>query len=57
MPSPEMRHESSLGEGFGWKVVVIGYACGLVIGLLTGHVVTSRRTDWLVRKFGVNLRR
>ena len=29
MPSPEMRHESSLGEGFGWKVVVIGYACGL----------------------------
>ncbi|XP_050278404.1 receptor-like protein 33 [Quercus robur] len=53
----EMRHESLLGEGFGWKVVVIGYACGLVIGLLTGHVVTSRRTDWLVRNFGVNLRR
>ena len=57
IPTSEMRHESSLGEGFGWKVVVIGYACGLVIGLLTGHVVTSRRTDWLVRNFGVNLRR
>ena len=57
IPTSEMRHESSLGEGFGWKVVVIGYACGLVIGLVTGHVVTSRRMDWLVRNFGVNLRR
>ncbi|KAL4593994.1 hypothetical protein ACB092_M002000 [Castanea dentata] len=57
IPTSEMRHESSLGEGFGWKVVVIGYACRLVIGLLTRHVVTSRRIDWLVRNFGVNLRR
>uniref|UniRef100_A0A7N2LAZ2 non-specific serine/threonine protein kinase n=1 Tax=Quercus lobata TaxID=97700 RepID=A0A7N2LAZ2_QUELO len=29
IPTSEMRHESSLGEGFCWKVVVIGYACGL----------------------------
>ena len=57
IPTSEMKCESSLGEGFGWKVVVIGYACGLVIGLLTGHVVISRRTDWLLRNFGVNLRR
>ncbi|KAM4110292.1 hypothetical protein ACB094_03G184100 [Castanea mollissima] len=56
-PTSKMKHESSLGEGFGWKVVVIGYTCGLVIGLLTQHVVTSRRTDWLVRNFGVNLHR
>ena len=55
IPTFEMRHESSLGEGFCWKVVVIGYACGLVIGFLTGQVVTSRRTNWLVRNFGVNL--
>ncbi|XP_075657303.1 receptor-like protein 7 [Castanea sativa] len=55
IPTSKMRNESSLEKGFGWKVVVIGYACGLVIGLVTGHVVTSRRTDWLVRIFGVNL--
>ncbi|KAM3754643.1 hypothetical protein ACB098_03G181600 [Castanea mollissima] len=55
IPTSKMRNESSLGKGFGWKMVVIGYACGLVIGLVTGHVVTSRRTDWLVRVFGVNL--
>ena len=57
IPTFEVKHESSLGKGFGWKVVVIGYAYGLVIGLLAGHVVTSRRTDWLVRNFGVNLHR
>ena len=57
IPTSAMRHESSFGEGFCWKVVVIGYACGLVIGFLTGQVVTSRRTNWLVRNFGVNLRR
>ena len=57
IPTSEMIQESSLGEGFCWKVVVIGYTCGLVIGFLTGHVVTSRRTDWLMRNFGVNLRR
>ena len=51
IPTFEMRNESSLGKGFGWKVIVIGYACGLV----TGHVVTSRRTHWLMRNFGVNL--
>ena len=51
IPTSEMRNESSLGKGFGWKVIVIGYACGLV----TGHVVTSRRTHWLMRNFGVNL--
>nr|XP_023896832.1 receptor like protein 42-like [Quercus suber] len=57
IPNSEMRHESSLGEGFCWEVVVIGYACGLVFGLVTEHIVTLRRIDWLVRNFGVNIRR
>ena len=56
IPAFEMRQESSLEEGFCWKVVVIGYTCGLIIGFLTGHV-TSRRTDWLVRNFEVKLHR
>ena len=38
-PTSTPSHESSFGEGFNWKAVVIGYACGLVIG----HVVISRR--------------
>uniref|UniRef100_A0A7N2LA88 Uncharacterized protein n=1 Tax=Quercus lobata TaxID=97700 RepID=A0A7N2LA88_QUELO len=47
IPTSEMRHESSLGEGFCWKVVVIGYTCGLAIGLVTGHAIITR-THWLV---------
>ena len=50
IPTSEMRHESFLGEGFSWKVVVIGYAYGLVIGQLL-----DMRTHWLMRNFGVNL--
>ncbi|XP_050274130.1 receptor-like protein 33 [Quercus robur] len=47
--------ESSFGEWFSWKVVVIGYACGFVIGLVTGHVIISKRPNWFVRTFRVNL--
>lgn len=44
--------ESGYGFGFGWKAVAIGYGCGLVIGLIIGYVVISRRPNWLVRTFG-----
>ncbi|XP_050289794.1 receptor-like protein 53 [Quercus robur] len=55
--SYETRHESSIVEGFDWKVVVIGYACGLIIGLVIGYFATSRRTIWFLRNFGVHLHR
>ncbi|XP_050275163.1 receptor like protein 27-like [Quercus robur] len=55
IPTFEPRQESSFREGFNWKVVVVGYASGLVIGLVLGHVIISRRPDWFTRTFGVNL--
>uniref|UniRef100_A0A7N2L6F1 Receptor-like protein kinase n=1 Tax=Quercus lobata TaxID=97700 RepID=A0A7N2L6F1_QUELO len=57
IPTFEPSKESSFGEWFNWKVVVIGYACGFVIGLVTGHVIISKRPNWFVRTFRVNLRR
>uniref|UniRef100_A0A2N9H7B0 Leucine-rich repeat-containing N-terminal plant-type domain-containing protein n=1 Tax=Fagus sylvatica TaxID=28930 RepID=A0A2N9H7B0_FAGSY len=56
-PTSIPSRDSSFGEGFTWKVVVIGYACGLVIGFLIGHVVISRRPDWFMRTFRVKLHR
>jgi Leucine-rich repeat (LRR) protein len=56
-PTSIPSRDSSFGEGFNWKVVVIGYACGLVIGFLIGHVVISRRPDWFMRTFRVKLHR
>ena len=56
-PTSESSQGATFGEGFDWKVVVIGYACGLVIGLVTGHVIISKRSNWFVKTFGLNLRR
>uniref|UniRef100_A0A2N9HIT6 Leucine-rich repeat-containing N-terminal plant-type domain-containing protein n=1 Tax=Fagus sylvatica TaxID=28930 RepID=A0A2N9HIT6_FAGSY len=56
-PTSTLSYESSFGEGFNWKAVVIGYACGLVIGLLIGHVVISRRAHWFMKTFRVKLHR
>nr|XP_023882310.1 receptor-like protein 9DC3 [Quercus suber] len=55
-PTLELNQESSYGEGFSWKVVVMGYASGLVIGLVIGHVIISKRSNnWFTRTLGVNL--
>ncbi|KAF5459471.1 hypothetical protein F2P56_023412 [Juglans regia] len=37
---------------FGWKVVVMGYGCGFVFGVVIGHIVTTRKQDWLIKIFG-----
>nr|XP_024933303.2 putative receptor like protein 25 [Ziziphus jujuba var. spinosa] len=42
---------------FGWKAVVVGYGCGLLIGMVAGHVITSRRPDLISKIFRVRLQR
>ena len=46
-PSPNNQHndtfEDSIMCGFTWKVVAIGYGCGVAIGLVAGHIIISRR--------------
>ncbi|KAF5459472.1 hypothetical protein F2P56_023413, partial [Juglans regia] len=37
---------------FGWKVVVMGYGCGFVFGVVIGHIVRTRKQDWLIKIFG-----
>jgi Leucine-rich repeat (LRR) protein len=52
----ELAYPSSISEGskdseslfeFGWKIVVIGYAFGLVLGVIIGCTVITRKYDWL----------
>ena len=38
---------------FGWKIVVIGYGFGTIVGVIIGHVVTARNPDWLRKTFGM----
>ncbi|BFG29867.1 hypothetical protein CerSpe_161410 [Prunus speciosa] len=45
-----LEHEN----GFDWKVVLMGYASGVVIGISMGYLVLSNRThDWLVKVVGI----
>ncbi|KAJ6303392.1 hypothetical protein OIU77_017295 [Salix suchowensis] len=36
---------------FGWKVVVTGYASGLVMGVILGCVMDTRKYEWLVKNY------
>ncbi|KAJ6303398.1 hypothetical protein OIU77_017301 [Salix suchowensis] len=36
---------------FGWKVVVTGYASGLVIGVILECVMDTRKYEWLVKNY------
>ncbi|KAF3438366.1 hypothetical protein FNV43_RR21128 [Rhamnella rubrinervis] len=35
--------DDSVMSGFTWKIVAIGYGCGVVFGVVGGHVIISRR--------------
>ncbi|EOY13366.1 Receptor like protein 6, putative [Theobroma cacao] len=49
-PSPMTFHgDSKLTNAFGWKVVLIGYGCGMTFGLAMGHVVfKTGKPKWFV---------
>ncbi|KAM3762572.1 hypothetical protein ACB098_01G357300 [Castanea mollissima] len=39
---------------FGWKVVVVGYGCGLIVGVLIGQIVITRKIDWFIKTFAID---
>ncbi|CAL2255013.1 unnamed protein product [Prunus armeniaca] len=59
-PPSSFQQEDDLeyGNGFDWKVVLMGYASGVVIGISVGYLVLSNGTpDWLVKVVGRKQRR
>ncbi|KAG5253450.1 receptor protein [Salix suchowensis] len=42
---------------FGGKAVAIGYAAGLVIGVIIGSIMNTREYEWLVNNYFVRLQR
>jgi Leucine-rich repeat (LRR) protein len=38
---------------FGWKIVVIGYGFGFVVGVIIGPIVIARKYDWLMKTFRI----
>ncbi|BFG29862.1 hypothetical protein CerSpe_161360 [Prunus speciosa] len=59
-PPSSFQQEDELehGNGFDWKVVLMGYASRVVIGISVGYLVLSNgTTDWLVKVIGRKQRR
>ncbi|KAL7221794.1 hypothetical protein ACSBR1_023690 [Camellia fascicularis] len=50
-PPPLMfQQEDNTSSGFNWEVILPGYICGLVWGLVMGYLMFSRgKPQWLVR--------
>ena len=44
----EIDQDSKLLYEFSWKVVVIGYGCGFIIGVLIGQIVNARKYNWFI---------
>ncbi|THG04209.1 hypothetical protein TEA_024469 [Camellia sinensis var. sinensis] len=64
--SPEVAESPSLSsssshdfkyklDDFEWEAVLMGYGCGVVIGLVIGSCVIRRKEKWLVRIFRVKM--
>ncbi|XVF18326.1 hypothetical protein REPUB_Repub11eG0012000 [Reevesia pubescens] len=55
-PSPSFAREQNVSGSkirFGWKVVLLGYGCGVIFGLVTGYLVFSTgKPQWLVKLVG-----
>ncbi|XP_059446715.1 putative receptor like protein 25 [Corylus avellana] len=51
-PSTFEENQNSLSSfEFDWKVVVIGYGCGFIVGLLVGQIVIKH--DWVMKTFAI----
>ncbi|XP_038708498.1 receptor-like protein Cf-9 homolog [Tripterygium wilfordii] len=47
---PLPGEEDDSGSGFDWKIIMMGYSCGLVLGLYMGYIVfITGKPQWLVR--------
>ena len=49
IPYPSQEIEAKFESGFDWKITLMGYGCGLVIGLSLGCLIfVSEKPEWLV---------
>ncbi|CAK7353558.1 unnamed protein product [Dovyalis caffra] len=51
--SSEDDQDSDSPFKFGWKPVAIGYGCGVIFGLVIGHIVTEWKYDWFMKTFRI----
>ncbi|XP_022145113.1 receptor-like protein 12 [Momordica charantia] len=51
-PKPQLQHDEEddiFGKGFWWKVVFMGYGCGMVFGIFVGYILFRiGKPQWIV---------
>ncbi|CAL5439237.1 unnamed protein product [Camellia sinensis] len=49
-PTFQQNENSDKSSGFSWQVVVMGYGCGFVFGIVTGYLMfLTRSLEWLMK--------
>ncbi|KAL7190031.1 hypothetical protein ACSBR1_039639 [Camellia fascicularis] len=49
-PTFQQDENSNKSSGFSWQVVVMGYGCGFVFGIVTGYLMfLTRNPEWLMK--------
>ncbi|KAM7481233.1 hypothetical protein LguiB_005816 [Lonicera macranthoides] len=49
----EQGDDSEFPSGVDWVVICLGLGSGLVVGLISGHILVTRNREWFVEKFGM----
>jgi hypothetical protein len=52
-PTSEKNQNSSFLFEFSWKVVVMGYGCGIIFGLIVGQIVFTKKHDLVMKTFAI----
>ncbi|GLT82292.1 hypothetical protein SLE2022_006880 [Rubroshorea leprosula] len=49
----EGNEDSGLLAEFDWKLVLLGYGCGFLIGVVIGNIVFTRKREWFTKTFRI----
>ncbi|GLT74573.1 hypothetical protein SLA2020_463610 [Shorea laevis] len=50
-PSSTSEEDSGFLVEFGWKIVLLGYGCGFVVGVVIGITIFTRNPEWFMKTF------
>ncbi|KAM7503273.1 hypothetical protein LguiB_002177 [Lonicera macranthoides] len=48
----EQGDDTKFLNGVDWVIICLGVGSGLIIGLISGHILTTRNHEWFVEKYG-----
>ncbi|GLT82432.1 hypothetical protein SLE2022_008030 [Rubroshorea leprosula] len=48
-PSLTLEEESGFLANFGWKIVLLGYGCGFLVGVVIGIIAFTRKPKWFIK--------